>query len=385
MKKILSVFILIIFMISMTCCSFATSVNDLTNQKSDITNQKKDAEQKIDQLEQEKDETLSQINELSDKITNSEKELENLNNQIKELETSIKTTEKELQESEEKYQKQQKMFEARVVAQYKAGKTSYLDVLLGSDSFTSFLSKYYLLGKVAKADNALLDSIEAEKQKIEKTKAELEKKKVDVKTARANQEKANVVLKNAKAQKNSQVAKLSKEQSDLQKQIDEYDAEMKNIEKLIKQAEEEARKAAANGNGNNFTYTGGQLAWPIPGYNNITSRYGMRIHPIYKVPKLHTGIDVGAPKGASFVAAEDGVVILAKYNGGYGNCVIINHGNGITTLYGHGTSILVSNGQTVKRGTPVLTVGSTGTSTGNHAHFEVRKNGSPVDPLPYLK
>ena len=157
---------------------------------------------------------------------------------------------------------------------------------------------------------------------------------------------------------------------------------MKELERLIKKAEEEAKKG--NGN-NNFTYTGGQLAWPIPGYNNITSNYGMRIHPIYHVPKLHTGIDVGAPKGASFVAAEDGVVILAKYNGGYGNCVIINHGNGITTLYGHGTSILVSNGQTVKRGQPVLTVGSTGTSTGNHAHFEVRKNGSPVDPLPYLK
>lgn len=382
MKKILSVFILIIFILSMTCYSFATSVNDLTNQKTDITNQRKDAEQKIDQLEQEKDETLSQINELSDKIADSERELENLGNQIKELEASIKTTEKELQESEEKYQKQQKMFEARVVAQYKAGKTSYLDVLLGSDSFTSFLSKYYLLGKVAKADNALLDSIEAEKQKIERTKAELEKKKSDVKTAKANQEKTNVILKNTKVQKNNQVAKLSKEQADLQKQIDEYDAEMKELERLIKKAEEEAKKG--NGN-NNFTYTGGQLAWPIPGYNNITSNYGMRIHPIYHVPKLHTGIDVGAPKGASFVAAEDGVVILAKYNGGYGNCVIINHGNGITTLYGHGTSILVSNGQTVKRGQPVLTVGSTGTSTGNHAHFEVRKNGSPVDPLPYLK
>lgn len=385
MKKILSILVLIIFMLSMTCYSFATSVDKLNDQKSDITSQKKDAEEKIDQLEQQKDETLSQINELSDKITDSEKELENLSNQIKELEASIKTTEKELKESEEQYQKQQKMFEARVVAQYKAGKTSYLDVLLGSDSFTSFLSKYYLLGKVAKADNALLDAIEAEKQKIERTKADLEKKKSDVRTAKANQEKTNVILKNTKAQKNSQVAKLSAEQSDLQKQIDEYDAEMKNIEKLIKQAEEEARKAAENGNGNNFTYTGGQLAWPIPGYNNITSRYGMRIHPIYKVPKLHTGIDVGAPKGASFVAAEDGVVILAKYNGGYGNCVIINHGNGVTTLYGHGTSILVSQGQTVKRGQAVLTVGSTGTSTGNHAHFEVRKNGSPVDPLPYLK
>ena len=128
----------------------------------------------------------------------------------------------------------------------------------------------------------------------------------------------------------------------------------------------------------------GQLAWPIPGYNSITSYYGYRIHPIYGTYKLHNGIDVGAPAGASFVAAEGGTVVLAEYYGGYGNCVVINHGNGMFTRYAHGTSILVSEGQHVERGTPVLTVGSTGLSTGNHAHFEVSINGSTVDPLNYL-
>ena len=97
-----------------------------------------------------------------------------------------------------------------------------------------------------------------------------------------------------------------------------------------------------------------------------------------------TGIDVGAPKGANFVAADDGTVILAQYYGGYGNCVVINHGNGMCTRYAHGTSILVTTGQKVTRGTPVLTVGSTGTSTGNHAHFEVSINGNTVNPLNYL-
>lgn len=375
-KKILYTIVLVIFTITMTGYSFAVTQSDVNNMK----NQVDELEDQKDNVTSQKNEALSSIAELSDKINESEEELEKLNTQIKELEASITQTEEELKESEAKYEQQQKDLEDRLIAQYKSGKTTYLDVLLGSTSLSNFISRYYLVGQVAKMDQELLDSIQAEKEKIEKAKADLEQKKVDVKTAKANQEKTTVVLKNTKAQKNSQVAKLTQEEQDLQKQIEEYDSQ-------IKAAEAEIRKAAEAASKNNYqgTYTGGKLGWPIPGYNTITSYYGMRMHPIYHVMKLHSGIDVSAPKGAKFVAAEDGVVILAKYNGGYGNCVMINHGNGITTLYAHGTDILVSNGQVVKKGTPVLTVGSTGTSTGNHAHFEVRVNGTYVDPLPYLK
>lgn len=375
-KKILYTIILSVFLITATCYSFAVTQNDVDGMKNRVD----EMEQRQDEIEKEKNQALSSIQELATKIEDSEEELEKLGNQIIELEETITKTEKELKASEEKYAKQQLDLEDRLIAQYKSGKTTYLDVLLGSTSLSNFISRYYLVGQVAKMDQELLDSIEAEKEKIEKTKSDLEQKRVDVKTAKANQEKTNVILKNAKVQKSNQIAKLSQEEQDLQKEIEEYDRQIKAAEAEIRRAE-----AAAANNGYKGTYTGGQLAWPIPGYNNITSYYGMRIHPIYKVPKLHTGIDVGAPKGAKFVAAEDGIVTLAKYNGGYGNCVMINHGNGISTLYAHGTSILVTAGQTVKRGDPVLTVGSTGISTGNHAHFEVRKNGSYVDPLPYLK
>lgn len=128
------------------------------------------------------------------------------------------------------------------------------------------------------------------------------------------------------------------------------------------------------------------MTWPIPGYKNITSNFGYRVHPIYGTWKLHSGIDVGAPTGAKFVAADSGTVLIASYgyNGGYGNYVVISHGNGITTRYAHGTTILVSAGQKVTKGTPVLTVGSTGASTGPHAHFEVRVNGTAVNPLNYI-
>ena len=131
-------------------------------------------------------------------------------------------------------------------------------------------------------------------------------------------------------------------------------------------------------------YIGGELAWPVPGYTRISSKYGMRTHPITGVYKLHTGVDISAPMGANFIAANDGVVTKAGMNSAYGNMVIIDHGGGISTLYAHGSEILVQVGQVVKRGDAVLKVGSTGYSTGPHAHFEVRMDGVVTDPMPYI-
>ena len=198
---------------------------------------------------------------------------------------------------------------------------------------------------------------------------------------KAEAEKENVKLKNAKAQKNSQVQKLSEKEKSLQEQIDQHDREMQDLEAQIRVAQ------SSNSNGGQApVYTGGKLAWPVPSSHKINSYFGYRIHPVYHVNKLHAGIDIGgADWGAPFVAAEDGIVIKAEYYGGYGNCVIIDHGGGITTLYGHGSAIYVKKGQRVTRGQNVLAIGSSGTSTGKHAHFEVRVNGTPVDPLPYLK
>ena len=126
------------------------------------------------------------------------------------------------------------------------------------------------------------------------------------------------------------------------------------------------------------------MAWPVPGYTRITSPFGMRTHPITGIYKLHTGVDIGAPLGSTFVTANDGIVIKAEYNGAYGNMVVVDHGGGVTTLYAHGSQILVEVGQTVLRGDPVLLVGSTGYSTGPHAHFEVRINGQYQNPLDYI-
>ena len=161
----------------------------------------------------------------------------------------------------------------------------------------------------------------------------------------------------------------------MQAQIDEYNTQVAEIEAEIKMM-------ALNSIGPD--YMGGAMTWPVPGYTSLTSLYGMRVHPITKAYKLHTGVDISAPMGATFVAAADGVVTKATFNKAYGNMVVIDHGGGVQTLYAHGSEILVQVGQQVTKGTQVLKVGSTGYSTGPHAHFEIRINGQTVDPLEYL-
>lgn len=267
--------------------------------------------------------------------------------------------------------------EDRLIAQYETGETTFLDLLLNSNGIVDFISNYYLVAEIAQMDEELLDDIEKEKTRIEIAKQELEQNEAKLKTVKEEKEKSAIALHNAKVVKNNYMNQLTEEERNLQSQIDEYKKQINDIESEI------YRLTASSGG---ISYTGGIMAWPVPGYSRITSPFGMRTHPITGVYKLHTGVDVAAPAGANFVAASDGVVTKAGYNSAYGNMVIINHGGGISTLYAHGQhgSIAVSVGQTVKRGQVVLKVGSTGYSTGPHAHFEVRKNGNYVNPLEYI-
>ena len=376
-KRVILIVICIIMVISITGWSFASSVSELKDKQNQAQQSIDEAGEKLNQVKEEKNETLSEIEDLSSQITESEEQLSKLNTQVKELEKQIKVVENELKEAQERQEAQQKALEQRIVAQYKTGTLSYWEILLNPESPLKFLSNLHMFNKIAQYDNDLINSIEEEKEKIQKNKEDLDSKKSELKIAKANAEKENVKLKNAKAQKNSKLAKLSDEEKKIQEQIDAEEAELANIKKQI--------IAAQAANNTPPKYSGGKLAWPTPGYYTITSKYGMRLHPIFHVWKLHAGIDLGAPKGANFVAGEAGTVITSRLSSSYGNMVVIDHGGGLTTLYAHGTTRLVSVGDKVQKGQPVLTVGSTGNSTGNHAHFEVRVNGSAVDPLPYLQ
>ncbi len=376
-KKILCV-VLAFLLCSFSIISYvqAEEMEDLKIQQEELQNQIDDATGELESVQDELSENLQQIQKLDEKIQASQEQLEKFTTKIIELQEQIDEVEEKLEVAEERYNKQKEILEVRLVTMYETSDTQYLDVILSSRSVSDFLSNYFLITELTNYDTELLDDMKAQKDEIELTKKKLDNAKEQYATMKQNETKTAKILENTKSVRENFIAKLSEQEQEIQAKIDEYNAEFEKVNKEI---------LSLALQGIDTQYIGGELAWPIPGYTRITSKYGMRTHPITGVYKLHTGVDVSAPMGANFVAANDGIVTKAGFNGAYGNMVIIDHGGGVSTLYAHGSEIMVQVGDTVKRGeTVVLKVGSTGYSTGPHAHFEVRLNGVVTDPIPYI-
>ncbi len=348
---------------------------DIYTQRNELQNQLNEANGELEGVKSELSENLQQVEKLDKKIETAEAQLEEYESKITNLKNSINEIETELNTVSDKYEKQKELLKKRLVATYVAGETQYLDILLKSRSIDDFLSSYYLISQLAEIDNNLMKELEGKKKTIDLSRQKLEKEKKELAVIAETQTRTARTLQNTKKLRESFIEKLSEEEQQLQNKIDEINTQYEIINKQI---------LAAAMEGLDTQYIGGELAWPVPGYTRITSNYGMRVHPITHQYKLHTGVDIGAPEGANFIAANDGIVVRSEMNIAYGNMVIIDHGGGISTLYAHGSEILVQVGQTVKRGEPILKVGSTGYSTGPHAHFEVRINGITVNPLPYI-
>ena len=341
-------------------------INDLNNQRSEIKDKLDEANIKLEYLQTEISGILIQIQQLDDKI----RKYENENAEL----------EKKLNAVTEEYNKKEQQLRERLVALYEAGSISYLDVLLSSRTLSEFLSRYYKMLEVMEYDNQLINTVEEEKNTIEIAKQKLDKETDEIKTLKLKVEQNKNINKNTKTLQEGYMAKLSKSEKKLNEKITKYKTETIQLETRIREI------SMANGD-YDIQYTGGLMIWPVAiAGTKITSDYGTRQHPIQGVTNFHLGIDIGnAGFGAPAVAALGGVVTYAGELGSYGNCVIINHGDGISTLYGHGQKILVEFGQTVQQGDIIMEVGSTGNSTGPHLHFEVRINGKTVDPLNYVK
>ena len=377
MRKILCI------VLAFVICSFSIfsyvqaeeSEADLQTEKEELQNQINDANGQLEDVQDELSENLQQVQKLDEKISTSQQELDEINTKITELQTSMEEIEAKLKIAEENYNKQKELLDNRLIAVYESSDTEYLDVILSSKSVSEFLSNYFLITELATRDTELLEEMQQKKEEIENSKKQIESSKEQLATMKTKKTKTAKILENTKTVRENFISKLSDKEKTIQAQIDEYNTRFAEINSEI-------LKLAMDGI--DTEYIGGELAWPVPGYTRITSKYGMRTHPITGVYKLHTGVDISAPMGANFIAANDGIVTKAGYNSAYGNMVIIDHGGGVSTLYAHGSEILVQVGQTVKRGDAILKVGSTGYSTGPHAHFEVRLNGVVTDPMPYI-
>ena len=355
----------------------STDIDYLSEEKASLENEISSKESIISYNEEEMSTLLVEIEELSQQIADKENEVQELSLKAEEMSKYVDSTQEKLDVAQKDYDKQKEILDDRLVAMYKMGKVEYIDVLLNSDSLSAFLSNYYLISKIVKADSDLLDEVKEKRDSIQTLEETLKSYQSELEYNLDEATKTKISLTNMKVLRDNKVATLTKEDLEYHNQIEEYRNQIAALEARIKLL------AAANASGS--PYVGGDFIWPVPGYNKITSKYGMRTHPITGVYKLHTGVDVGAPTGADFVASNKGIVIAAEYNTAYGNFVMIDHGGGIQTLYAHGSQIMVSVGQEVNAGDVVLKIGSTGYATGPHAHFEVRINGTTVEPLTYLQ
>ena len=351
------------------------TATDLQNKQKEVQEQIDDANEELSNLQLDITENLEQVQKLDEKISKAESELEETTEKVQTLQQSIKQIQEQQEIEQQKYDKQKQLFEQRVVALYEAGDTQYLDVILSSSSISEFISSYYVITEIAECDAEILNTIAERKNNIDNAKEKLEKEQKELATIIERQTRTSKVLQATKTLRESYISKLSEQEQQTQAKIEEYN---KVLEEVNTQLVELAKQGVET------QYIGGELAWPVPGYSKISSQYGMRVHPITKVYKLHTGVDISAPMGANFVAANDGIVVKAEYNVAYGKMVVIDHGGGISTLYAHGSEFLVKVGDQVKRTQAVIKVGSTGYSTGPHAHFEVRKNGEVTNPMPYI-
>lgn len=345
MKKKTSIIALIaLLVVGVIGTSMAFAVSDTTKLKN-IEKQAQDTKKSLAEVEAEVDALCDEIDAIDARVDAKKVELDK-------AKADVKKTKKEMNE-------RQDGLNARLRTMYKNGSIGYLEVILGSHSISEFISNVEMIKRIYKNDQDVLQTLKEQKKVLEKKEAKL-------------QEEQN------KLKKLQDEAKAKEEE--LKARCDKYKSQ---IAKLEKQAEQVRADIAAKQNPNR-KYEGGAFSWPAPSSHIITSNFGWRIHPVYGYGKGHTGVDIGISYG-TVVAAASGTVIVAQGGyGGYGNAIVIDHGSGISTLYGHLSQFKVHTGQHVSKGQAIAVSGNTGVSTGPHLHFEVRISGNPVNPMSYF-
>jgi len=374
MKKSFAATLITLSILVVSLPSWGETVKDLKAQLNESSSSISNKKQQLTVVKKQKKEISNEIEILDRQIDSARISIENLKGQISNFDTSIEEKETQIQQAEEKIKNLDQMLKSRMVALYKNGESTYLEIILDSESVSDFFARYHFVKSILEQDKNLLETTAETKDIIQQAKSMLEKQKTAREAAKESRVVAKRNLDTYKGNRSLYLRKLTSEQKNLEASIDEEIRESDRLREKIQRIQKGSTKV----------YSGGVFLWPIKGTSTITSYFGMRMHPILKKKKMHTGIDISASSGTTIIAVSGGTVIMADWFGGYGKAVIIDHGSGKSTLYAHTSKILVSEGEEVKAGQKIAEVGSTGLSTGPHLHFEVREKGTPVNPLNYV-
>ena len=415
----------------------AASVSQLQKQSSAFKNKISSVQSQINSTKQQKASTQSEIQELDRQLASVQAEITQLNTKIQETTANLNKSQQELKEAIATREAHYNTLKKRIRVMYEYGNSGYLEALLSSDNFSDFITRLEYTNKLVEYDNKVLKDYTHSEEVIATNVKTIAKDKKQIEDMKAEQAKKQQILDNNIARKNQIVKQLDSNQSTYEAQIADLQQQDANVQALIQKAEAEAKareaaaakakadaaakaKAAAQaakaksssssrtksstrsksssyntGSSNTsggsssatvYSSNGKHYQYPIPAYNGYkpNSGYGYRSSPIAGGTEFHTGVDLKATLNTDVIAAESGTVIYAGWRGGYGKCVIIDHGGGYSTLYAHNNVLKVSVGQTVQRGQVIAGAGTTGYSTGVHSHFEVRINGQHTNPTGYI-
>ncbi len=343
---------------------------------SQIRNNIKNKQQELNESRAKEKSLGDQVNSLEQQINSKQSDIDELEASISEAQAKLETLEEELAAAEEKVNTQNENLNARLRNMYKNGSVGFIDVLMDSGSFSEFLNNLSLVEKVYTSDQDVLEELQKAYDEIDAKKKEIETLQAELSESKATMEEQKSSLEADKASVEKKKSEIAADSAETQRELDKLEADAQALTSSIRDS---------GSSSSSSKYNGGIMAWPVPSCHTVSSGYGGRIHPTTGKYKFHGGLDIPGSYGSAIVAANSGKVIWAGNRGdSYGNYVIIDHGGGVSTLYGHSSKVLVSTGQRVSRGQRIANVGSTGRSTGPHCHFEVRINGSRVNPNPYV-
>lgn len=340
-----------------------------------------------EELEKSKDNLAKYIVELDGDLGAIESNIAELEACIIEKEEEISQKQIQLEFAIEREKEQYEAMKTRIQFMYEKGDYFYIETLLTADSFGDFLNKADYVESLSAYDRKMLDQYVESRELIELCKQELEEQRSLLETTKEGVEAEKAALEELIYEKERQITAYETDISNKEQAIREYEADIAEQNEIIAQLEAavaEERRKLLESNGNVITYDGGMFKWPAPSYTRISDDYGWRMHPTLGVEKFHNGIDLASPSGTKILAAYDGEVVAAAYSSSMGNYIMINHGNGLYTIYMHASALYVSKGDIVVKGEHIAAVGSTGRSTGPHLHFGVRLNGEYVSPWNYL-
>lgn len=362
-----------------------SAITEAQEQKKQLQSTMSDIQAMVDSLESSKNDLEAYVKQLDGNLAQIQSKINELKSMISEKEEEIRETQKQLEEAIEREEQQYAAMKVRIQYSYERGSSNYIEMLLASKSFGEFLNNANYMEQMNEYDQRQLEEYQKNRELVETCKKALEEV---LEQAKAEVEKEEAGLETLISQKEQQITAFQGDISNKEAAIKEYEADIAAQNSTIAALEAAAaaeRKQLEELNKPKVTYDGGMFQFPLTSYKRISDEYGYRIHPTLGVKKFHNGVDFAAASGTPILAAYDGTVVGAAYNSSMGNYVMLNHGDGLYTIYMHASSLNVSQGQTVTKGQQIAAVGSTGRSTGPHLHFSVRLNGEYVNPWNYLK